>query len=101
MTSSHRLSATVQFESMTTPIIHQQPIASLKNENCDTDIQNSRGVRTLIADDSPWMLKPFPKFSRWKASLHSWLSATDGSQAVRYASTIEPELILMDFTCLT
>ena len=61
-----------------------------------TDIYHTRGVRTLIADDSPWMLKTLSQILTLEGIFTLVASATDGSQAVRYASTIEPELILMD-----
>ena len=62
----------------------------------DTDIHNSRAVRTLIADDSPWMLKTLSQILTLEGIFTLVAAATDGSQAVRYASTIELELILMD-----
>ena len=62
----------------------------------DTDIYNLRGVRTLIVDDSPWMLKTLSQILTLEGIFTLVASATDGSQAIRYASTIEPELILMD-----
>ena len=65
-------------------------------KTADTDIHNIRGVRTLIADDSPWMLKTLSQILTLEGIFTLVASATDGSQAVRYASTIEPELILMD-----
>jgi len=62
----------------------------------DTDIHNIRAVRTLIADDSPWMLKTLSQILTLEGIFTLVASATDGSQAVRYASAIEPELVLMD-----
>jgi CheY-like chemotaxis protein len=61
-----------------------------------TDTHNIRAVRTLIADDSPWMLKTLSKILASEGIFTLVASATDGSQAVRYASSIEPELVLMD-----
>jgi CheY-like chemotaxis protein len=60
------------------------------------DIHNIGAVRTLIADDSPWMLKTLAQILTLEGIFTLVASATDGSQAVRYASTIEPELVLMD-----
>ena len=65
-------------------------------KTADTDIHNIKAVRTLIADDSPWMLKTLSQILTLEDIFTLVASATDGSQAVRYASTIEPELILMD-----
>ena len=60
------------------------------------DIDNIRAVRTLIADDSPVMLKTLSKILALEGIFTVLAAATDGSQAVRHALTIEPELILMD-----
>ena len=60
------------------------------------DIHNSRAVRTLIADDSPFMLKALSKILALEGIFTLLATATDGSQAVRHALTIKPELILMD-----
>jgi len=60
------------------------------------DIDNIRAVRTLIADDSPVMLKTLSKILALEGIFALVAAATDGSQAVRHALTIEPELILMD-----
>jgi CheY-like chemotaxis protein len=65
-------------------------------KTADTDIYSTAAVRTLIADDSPWMLKTLSQILTLEGIFTLVASATDGSQAVRYASTIEPELILMD-----
>jgi CheY-like chemotaxis protein len=61
-----------------------------------SDIHNSEVVRTLIADDSPFMLKSLSKVLASEDIFALVASATDGSQAVRHAWTSEPELILMD-----
>ena len=77
--------------------VHERSITSVeKMKTSDRDIRNSRAVRTLIADDSPWMLKTLSQILTLEGIFTLVASATDGSQAVRYASTIEPELILMD-----
>src|SRR5437867_10591676 len=61
-----------------------------------TDYHNISAVRTLIADDSPFMLKALSKILALEGIFALVAAATDGSQAVRHALTIEPELILMD-----
>ena len=61
-----------------------------------SDSHNSRAVRTLIADDSPFMLKTLAIVLASEGIFTLVASATDGNQAVRHAWTIEPELILMD-----
>src|SRR6267143_172395 len=60
------------------------------------DTHNIRAVRTLIADDSPFMLKALSKILSLEGIFTLVATATDGSQAVRHALTIKPELILMD-----
>jgi CheY-like chemotaxis protein len=76
---------------------HKRSITPVgKMKTADTDIYNIRAVRTLIADDSPWMLKTLSQILTLEGIFTLVASATDGSQAVRYASTIKPELILMD-----
>ncbi len=60
------------------------------------DIHNSRAVRTLIADDSPFMLKTLSKILALEGIFTLVASATDGRRAIQHALTIEPELILMD-----
>jgi len=61
-----------------------------------TEIHNISAVRTLIADDSPFMLKAFSQILASEGIFILAASATDGSQAVRHALAIKPELILMD-----
>src|SRR6185503_2942383 len=60
------------------------------------DFDSISAVRTLIADDSPFMLKTLSKILAFEDIFTLVATATDGSQAVRHALTIEPELILMD-----
>src|SRR6266853_300380 len=60
------------------------------------DFHNIEAVRALIADDSPFMLKALSKILALEGIFTLVATATDGSQAVRHALTIEPELILMD-----
>lgn len=60
------------------------------------DFQNIQAVRALIADDSPFMLIALSKILALEGIFTVVATATDGSQAVRHALAIEPELILMD-----
>ena len=60
------------------------------------DIHSIRAVRTLIADDSPLMLKTIAQFLALEGNFTLVGTATDGYQAVRQALTMEPELVLMD-----
>ena len=61
------------------------------------DTHNSRAVRTLIADDSPLMLKPLAQILALEGNFTLVATATDGCQAVRQVLTMEPELVLMDY----
>ena len=61
------------------------------------DIHNQRTVRTLIADDSPLMLKTLAQILALEGNFTLVGTATDGCQAVRQALTMEPELVLMDY----
>ena len=60
------------------------------------DIHSIRAVRTLIADDSPLMLKTIAQILALEGNFTLVGTATDGCQAVRQALTMEPELVLMD-----
>src|SRR5882724_7000122 len=60
-------------------------------------IHNSRAVRTLIADDSPFMLKTLAQILSIEGNFALVGTATDGCQAVRQVLTMEPELVLMDY----
>ena len=60
-------------------------------------IHNSRAVRTLIADDSPFMLKTLAQILSIEGNFALVGTATDGCQALRQALTMEPELVLMDY----
>src|SRR6267378_4274594 len=60
------------------------------------EIRNIGAVRTLIADDSPFMLKIISQILALEGIFTLVASATDGSQALRHALTTEPDLILMD-----
>jgi len=61
------------------------------------DIHSTRAVRTLIADDSPLMLKTIAQILALEGNFTLVGTATDGCQAVRQALTMEPELVLMDY----
>src|SRR6266446_6419013 len=61
------------------------------------DIHNIRAVRTLIADDSPLMLKTLAQILALEGNFTLVGTATDRCQAVRQALTMEPELVLMDY----
>src|SRR5258705_7290222 len=61
------------------------------------DTHNSRAVPPLIADDSPFMLKPLAQILSIEGNFSLVGTATDGCQAVRQALTMEPELVLMDY----
>src|SRR5712675_615710 len=61
------------------------------------DIHNRRAVRTLIADDSPFMLKTLAQILSIEGNFSLVGTATNGCQAVRQALTMEPELVLMDY----
>src|SRR5258706_3358144 len=60
------------------------------------DIHSSRTVRTLIADDSPFMLKSLAQILGLEGNFTLVGTATDGYQAARQALATKPELILMD-----
>src|SRR5258707_6351412 len=67
----------------------------MKTSHADT--HNRRAVRTLIADDSPLMLKTLAQILALEGNFTLVGTATDGCQAVRQAITMEPELVLMDY----
>jgi CheY-like chemotaxis protein len=54
-------------------------------------------MRTLIADDSPFMLKTLAQILAFEGNFILVGTATDGRQAVRQALTMEPGLVLMDY----
>ena len=53
-------------------------------------------IRTLIADDSPAMLKLVALSLKRAGNFDLVGSATNASQALRYVSALSPELVLMD-----
>jgi DNA-binding NarL/FixJ family response regulator len=53
-------------------------------------------IRTLVADDSPFMLKVLARAVESAGNFELIGSATDGCQALRYVSLLSPELVLID-----
>jgi CheY-like chemotaxis protein len=53
-------------------------------------------VRTLVVDDSPFMLKILAQILKETGNFDLVGAATDGCQALRYVSMLSPELVLMD-----
>lgn len=53
-------------------------------------------IRTLVVDDSPFMLKILAQTVEAAGDFDLVGSATDGHQALRYMSTLWPDLVLMD-----
>jgi CheY-like chemotaxis protein len=62
-----------------------------RNEN----IPESR-VRTLVVDDSPFMVKILAQILEEAGNFDLVGSTSDGCQALRYVSMLSPELVLMD-----
>ena len=59
------------------------------------DIPGTR-IRTLVVDDSPFMLKALAQTLEAVAGFDLVGTATDGRQALRYVSMLSPDLVLMD-----
>jgi len=59
------------------------------------DIPGTR-IRTLVVDDSPFMLKVLAQTLEAVAGFDLVGTATDGRQALRYVSMLSPDLVLMD-----
>ena len=53
-------------------------------------------IRTLVVDDSPFMLKILAQTVEAAGDFELVGSATDGRQALRYISTLSPDLVLTD-----
>jgi DNA-binding NarL/FixJ family response regulator len=53
-------------------------------------------IRTLLVDDSPFMLKTLAQILAREGNFTVVGAATDGCQALRYALALAPDLILMD-----
>lgn len=65
-----------------------------RNSAALSDLGNSRTVRTLLVNDCPKMLKALSQILTREGFMVVG-SATNGCQALRYASTLAPELVLM------
>jgi len=59
------------------------------------DIPKTR-VKTLVVDDSPFMLKILAQILEEAGNFDLVGTATDGCQALRYVTMLSPELVLMD-----
>jgi len=59
------------------------------------DIRQTR-IRTLVVDDSPFMLKILAQTVEAAGSFDLVGSATDGPKALRYVSMLLPDLVVMD-----
>ena len=53
-------------------------------------------IRTLVVDDSPFMLKTIAQILKQAANLDLVGTATNGLQALRLVSALSPDLVLMD-----
>jgi CheY-like chemotaxis protein len=53
-------------------------------------------VRTLVVDDSPFMLKILTQILEAAGDFDLVGTATNGCQALRYVSILSPDLVLMD-----
>jgi len=53
-------------------------------------------VRTLVVDDSPFMLKILAQILQEAGKFDLIGTASNGCQALRYVSTLSPDLVLMD-----
>jgi len=61
--------------------------------------KNSRTetIRTLLVNDSPFMLKTLARILAQEGNITVVGAATDGRQALQYTLALSPELVLMDF----
>jgi DNA-binding NarL/FixJ family response regulator len=53
-------------------------------------------IRTLVVDDSPFMLKLLAQILKQMANFDLVGAATNGGQALRQVSALSPDLVLMD-----
>ena len=53
-------------------------------------------IRTLVVDDSPFMLKSLAQILNQAANFELVGTATNGCQALRQVSAVSPDLVLMD-----
>ena len=54
-------------------------------------------IRTLLVNDSPFMLKTLARILAQEGNITVVGAATDGRQALQYTLDLSPELVLMDF----
>jgi DNA-binding NarL/FixJ family response regulator len=57
---------------------------------------NNWPIRTVVADDSPLVLKTLSSFLEQQRDIQLVGTATDGPHAVRRVVELEPDLVLMD-----
>ena len=57
----------------------------------------TKTIRTLLVNDSPFMLKTLAQILAQEGNFTVVGAATHGSQALQYTLALSPELILMDF----
>ncbi len=62
-----------------------------------TEAKSKTGIKTLVVDDSPLMLKILAKILEEAGGFDLVGTATDGWQALRDVWTLSPNLVLMDF----
>jgi DNA-binding NarL/FixJ family response regulator len=62
-------------------------------DKADTD---GRAIRTVVADDSPFVLKALSSFLELQHDFQLVGTATGGVHAVRRVVELEPDLVLMD-----
>ena len=75
----------------------RQPMPGLGNPARE-DIRITRKVRTLIADDSPLMLRILAQVLASEGNFNLIGTVTDGRQAVRRTLNMKPDLVLMDYS---
>ena len=66
-------------------------------EAAQEDIRITGKVRTLIADDSPLMLRILAQVLASEGNFTLVGTVTDGRQAVRQTLNMKPDLVLMDY----
>jgi DNA-binding NarL/FixJ family response regulator len=57
---------------------------------------NNWPIRTVVADDSPFVLKTLSSFLEQQRNFQLVGTATDGNHAVRRVVELEPDLVLLD-----
>ena len=58
---------------------------------------NGRPIRTVVVDDSPFVLKTLSSFLERQHDFQLVGTATDGRHALRRVVELQPDLVLMDF----